>query len=104
MIITSKYCSHCVIMIVRVFIGSLLSEEGKIAVASSVITFAITSIVFFAFGYFCHHYHHKQKQTLPTQTKNATPVYENVLPTQDPERDMELKENIAYGPLVATIS
>ena len=89
---------------VHIYIGSLLSEDGKIAVASSLITFAITSIVFFFLGYFCHHYRQNQKQILPTPMDITTPVYENVLPTQDPERDMELKENIAYGPLIATTS
>lgn len=57
-----------------IFIGSLLSEDGKIAVASSLImtTFIISSIVFFIFGYFCHHY--RQKRILPTPIENTTPI------------------------------
>ena len=30
------------------------------------------------------------------------PMYETVLPAQDPERDMELQENVAYGPLASS--
>ena len=86
------------------FIDALLSQDGIIAV-SSVITFAITSVVFFTFGYLCGRYRQKQEQTRPPPAKRPTPdpVYEDVLPTQNTEQDLELKENIAYGP-VANIS
>ena len=68
--------------------------------ASSVSTFIITSIVFFTFGYLCRHYHHKPKQVLPVPVASAIPLYENVLPDQpDTEQDLELKENVAYGPV-----
>ena len=66
---------------------------------ASLTTFIVSSVTFFIFGYFCHHC--RQKQTLPDPTANTTPVYENVLPTQDPGRDMELQENVAYGPLAS---
>ena len=74
-------------------IGAFLSEDGKIAVASSVSTFIITSVVFFTFGYLCHHYHHKPKQVFPVPVPSAIPLY---LPEQDTEQDLELKENVAY--------
>ena len=79
-------------------IGAFLSEDGKIAVAS-LSTFIVSSVAFFIFGYFCHQCH--RKQTVSAPTANTTPMYENVLPKQDPERDicMELQENVAYGPL-----
>ena len=86
---------------VCISIGSLLSEDGKIAVTSSLITFIISSIVFFIFGYFCHHCRQKQKRTRPVPVTNRTPVYENVIPEQNLEQDLELKENIAYGPIAS---
>ena len=69
--------------------------------ASSLITLIISSIVFFIFGYFCRHYHQKQKRTLPIPVTNRTPVYENVIPEQNLEQDLELKENVAYGPIAS---
>ena len=84
-----------------VYIGALLGQDGIIAIASSVTTFIITSIVFFTFGYLCRHYRQKQEQTHPPPAKRPTPgpVYEDVLPTKNTEQYLELKENIAYGPL-----
>ena len=80
-----------------------MSEDGKVAVASSLITLIISSIMFFASGYFCHHCRQKPQQTsistLPVPVKSATPLYENVLLEQDPGQDLELKENVAYGPI-----
>ena len=83
------------------FVGTLLSQDGIVAVVSSVITFIITSIVFFTFGYLCRHYRQKQEQTRPPPVERPTPgpVYEDVLPTQNTDLDLELKENIAYGPV-----
>ena len=69
--------------------------------ASSLITFVISSIVFSIFGYFCHHYRQKQKRTLPISVMNRTPVYENVILEQNLEQDLEMKENIAYGPIAS---
>ena len=65
-------------------------------------TFIVTSIVFFTFGYLCRHCHRKQEQTRlpPAKTPIPGPVYEDVLPTH---KDLELKENIAYGPLATDI-
>ena len=82
------------------FIGAfLIREDGKIAVASSVSTFIITSVVFFIFGYLCRHYRQKQTQFPPIPLTNRTPVYENVIPERNKEQDLELNENIAYGPI-----
>ena len=84
-------------------IGSLLSEEGIIAVASSLIVFIISSVSFFIIECFCHHCRQKQKQTPPIPVMNRTPVYENVIPEQILEQDLELKENTTYG-LIAMVS
>ena len=71
---------------------------------SSVITFVISSILFFIFGYLCHLYRGKQEQALPTPVNTPTPqpVYEEVL--QNAEQNLELKENIAYGPVATILS
>ena len=81
-----------------------ISNNGKIAVASSVSTFVIASIVFFSTGYFCRHYRQKSKPALPIPVMNRTPVYENVVPEQDTEQDLELKENVAYGPVAVHVA
>ena len=67
--------------------------------ATSVTTFIVTSVVFFTFGYLCDRYRRKQEQTRPPPAKRPTPgpVYEDVLPTQNTEQDLELRENIAYA-------
>ena len=86
---------HCM------FIGAFLTrEDGKVTVASSVSTFITTSIVFFIYGYLCQHYCQKQTQTAPIPVTNRTPVYKNVIPEQNKEQDLELNENIAYGPIM----
>ena len=87
--------SWCII----ITIGAFLSEGGKITIAS-LTTFIVSSFTFFTFGYFCHH--RRQKRTLPAPIENSIPMYETVLPAQDPERDMELQEDVAYGPLASS--
>ena len=60
--------------------------------------------MFFTFGYLCCHYRKKQEQIHPSPPASKPtpgPVYEDVLPTQNTEKDLELKENIAYGPLAS---
>ena len=80
----------------------MLSEDGIIiAVASSLIAVIISSITFFIFGYFCHHYCQKQRVTPPISVANRPPMYENVLPEQNLEQNLELKDNIAYGPIAS---
>ena len=61
------------------------------------ITFAISSVMFFIFGYLCRHYRQK-----PGQSSTPAPLYEDIL-QQNTRQDMELQENIAYGP-IATIN
>ena len=88
-------------------VGALLSEDGRIAVASSLITFIVSSVLFFTFGYFCHHCQQKPKQasSIPNPVRSTVPVYENVTLEQDTaEQDLELKENVAYGPLTTNNS
>ena len=80
-----------------------LSQDGKIAVASSVTVFIVASILFFIVGFLCGHYcQNKRKQssaageTVPSASgQTQIPYYDDVVL----EQEVELKENVAYGPL-----
>ena len=89
-----------------------LSRDGMIAVVSSVTVFIVASILFFTLGFLCGHFRICQKrrkpsattagacgetQSVPTATggQSQTPYYDDVVLQQE----VELKENIAYGPL-----
>ena len=86
-----------------------------IAVFSSVIIIvcAISSIVFISIGYACGRFSHKPKQSHTSKTmsdpaennlklsQTPGPLYEELQPKSTPEcQDLvELKENVAYGPI-----
>ena len=81
-----------------------LTEDGKIAVASSV-TFVAGSSMFFIIGFLCGHFcrkerHNSQISTGPRTANQdnilSTPVYDDVVLKQR-EQELELKENIAYA-------
>ena len=82
-----------------------LSQDGKIAVASSVAVFAVTSILFFTVGFLCGHFCQKKRKTCtavetvpPAGGQTQIPYYDDVV-LQQPEQELELKENVAYGPV-----
>jgi hypothetical protein len=85
-----------------------LSRDGKIAVASSVTVFTVASISFFIVGFLCGHFCQKKRkssiaagETIPTAGSGGqirTPYYDDVV-LQQRESDLELKENVAYGPI-----
>ena len=95
---------------------SALSKEGKIAVASSVTVFTVASILFFVVGFLCGHFCQKKRKSSTTAATSSSeiappmttdgqtqiPYYDDVVlqqPTRPSETDLELKENVAYGPL-----
>ena len=53
-----------------------LSQEGKIAVASSVTVFAVTSILFFIIGFLSGRLCHKERKT----TGTASPIEQPQIP------------------------
>ena len=68
--------------------------------ASSVTVFAVTAILFFIVGFLCGHFCQKKKKpAVPPagsgQTQVQIPYYDDVVLKQG----LELKENIAYGPI-----
>ena len=87
--------------------GGPLSREEKIAVASSVTVFVVTSILFFTVGFLCHHWcpgkEAKRREVSVLENLSQGPLYDNVLPNQYSLEILELKENIAYGPINAVM-
>ena len=85
----------------------LLSQDGKIAVVSSMSVFVVTAIVFFIVGFLCGHFCQKNRklasaaagESVPscvaTGGQTQIPYYDDVVLKQE----VELKENVAYGPL-----
>ena len=77
--------------------------------------FILTSILFFTIGFFCGRFSQKHKQSpigisesvaMHSQPRNPTVLYEDVLPSsmEYQEQDLELKQNMAYGPVRSTVS
>ena len=77
-----------------------ISKEGKIAIASSVTVFLVTSVLFFFAGYLCGRYHQKYKHsteyTVPLEEEDSqlNPVYDDVQSKQ--HEQLEMKTNVAY--------
>jgi hypothetical protein len=88
-----------------------LSRDGEIAVASSVTVFTVASILFFIVGFLCGHFCQKKRKSSTAAGETVTPAgsegsagltqtpyYDDVV-LQQREPDLELKENVAYGPI-----
>ena len=80
-----------------------LTNEGKIAVASTVTAFVVGSVLFVV-GFLCGHFCRREKNTTRTgtasqheKTQGASYYYDVVL--KQHEQELELKENVAYGPV-----
>ena len=79
-----------------------LTDDGKVAVASSVTVFIVASTLFFIIGFLCGHFCRKERgkvdEAVPQSEKTqGTPYYDDVVLKQ--EQELELKDNVAYGPL-----
>ena len=74
--------------------------------ASSVTAFTMASILFFIIGFLCRHFCQKIKKQSPAAAESVPPsggqtqipYYDDVV-LQPHEQELELKENVAYGPL-----
>ena len=75
--------------------GSSLSQDGKIAIASSISIAIAASVLFSTFGYLCGL--HRQKKKSTSSADKPTPVYEDILPKKEHEQKLELKSNVAYA-------
>ena len=93
-----------------------LGLDGKIAVASSVTVFVIASIIFFSVGFLCGHFCQKKRkpstsvhvghgESVPPiatggqQTQMLCDYDDVVLRPHDIVQELELKDNVAYGPV-----
>ena len=79
-----------------------LSRDGKIAVASSVTVFVVTSILFFIIGFLCGRFGLKEKKKVdvasqPEETQPQIPYYDNI-----DQFDIKPKINVAYGQVSLT--
>ena len=80
-----------------------LTQDGKIAVASSGTVFIVASISFFIVGFLCGHFCQKKRKQSSAASESVPsaggqtqiPYYDDVVLKQE----VELKENVAYGPL-----
>ena len=89
----------------------LLSQDGKIAVASSVTVFVVVSVLFFTVGFLCGYFcrnqqkdkNFKEEDTIPTESpeKKQTPYYDNI--DQFDIQPKHLKENVAYGQVLDVV-
>ena len=75
-----------------------LSKDGKIAIASSVTVFVVTSVLFFFTGYLCGRYHQKYKHSTENTVRlevdsQLNPIYDGVQPKHE---QLEMKTNVAY--------
>ena len=100
-------CLHVTIIIIIYNVGASLSRDRKIAVASSVTVFVVTSILCFTVGFLCRHWcpgkEAKRREVNVLENPSQGPLYDNVLPNQHNSEILELKENIAYGPINAVM-
>ena len=77
-----------------------LSQDGMIAVASSVTVFVVVSILFFIVGFLCGYFCRKESKATDHEVdldKTHTPYYDDVELKQPDEQELELKENVAYA-------
>ena len=77
-----------------------LSQDGKIAVASSITVFVVISILFFIIGFLSRSFCCKERKTagMPSPTEQPQiPYYDDVVLKQREEQALELKENLAYA-------
>ena len=79
-----------------------LSGDAKIAVASSIIVFVVTAVLFFTVGFlsgcFCHN-KKKKEENISRPEQMQTPYYDDVVLQQREEQGLELKDNVAYAPV-----
>ena len=88
------------------------SRDGNVAIASSVSVFVVTSILFFITGFLCRHFYQTTDRSnnnkpeiraecaCESENRPLSPLYDNVLLNQHINSEtVELKENIAYGPI-----
>ena len=71
--------------------------------ASSVTAFIVGSVLFFIIGFLCGHFWRWEKKvtagTVTEPEKIRAPYYDDIVLKQQQQPELELKENVAYGPV-----
>ena len=85
------------------YTGPSMANEATvtIAVSSSITVSVLSSVVFFVFGYICGSKCKKTRttgDTVSSGTEVTQPVQQHVQ-AEVREQDIELNENVAYGPV-----
>ena len=85
---------------------SLGDQESSLqaAIASSVTVFVASSVSFFIIGFLCQHLAHVCCKPKPlsesgslSEERPTVPLYDDVIPQQKTQEQLELNENVAYG-------
>ena len=66
--------------------------------ASSMTAFIVASTLFFIVGFLCGHFCQKERKNAEIVSQTRTPNYDDAV-LQQHEQELELKENVAYGPV-----
>ena len=83
--------------------NELTSNTVTVVVTSLVSVFLVSSVIIFIIGFICGHcFGRKSNKSELSKTETPVPPYEDVLPRamrhQVEEHDLEMNENVAYGP------
>ena len=80
-----------------------LSQDRKIAVASSVTVFVVASILFFIIGFLCGYFCQKKRKPSTAAAESVPPSGgQTQIPYNDDvvlQQELDLKANVAYGPI-----
>ena len=81
----------------------LLSQGGQIAIAA-ILSFTLGSLLFFITGFLCGHFAHVcvkpkplSESGSPSEERPTVPLYDDVIPQQQTQEQLELNVNVAYG-------
>ena len=85
-----------------------LNRDAVIAVVSSVTVFIVSSLLFLAIGFVWGYCCGRKRRQLPKEILNKTTYPQSTLLCEDtqantPDKDLELKENVAYGTVRSTL-
>ena len=77
------------------------SHNVEIAIASSVSTFVVASLLFYAIGFLCGCFckERKRAESASPAEQTQTPYYDEVVLQQHEQQELELQNNIAYTPV-----
>ena len=81
-----------------------ISRDGQIAIASAIVAFTLGSLLFFVLGFLCRHFAHVcckpkplSESGSPSKETPTVPLYDDVIPRQHTQQQLQLNENVAYG-------